>query len=274
MAPKRWKVSQAAFLGTAIGAAFGAILIGFDWRSHGAAARLAEEVIENALAFGVAAVLVVQMRNWRIGARYGERSNMQQGIPSPDVEQSKDSITPAGSLLWRGKPTSGFASRRHLIRLIKGSLILFVVAYAVIKSGYVDIYALTFNDMPSTGQSAHSSSVIAVALAFVFFLALLRRRRDLRRSGHLEYVLCPHSLTIVYRRGKEVFGRDRFDQLSMRISVQGSPADILIEMTGAGETKPARVTLHAIQDPIRVACLIRATLAPHTLAKNIQGNLV
>jgi hypothetical protein len=176
-------------------------------------------------------------------------------------------------VLWRGKPLTGFALRRHLVKGIRASIILFVIGYAVIKCGYVDVYALTFNEMPGIGQSAHASSVIAVSLAFVSFLIFLRRRRDLRRSGHLEYALSPHSLTIVSRRGKEVFERKRFDQLSMRLNVQGSPADIFIEITGAGETKPGRITLHAVQDPIRVACLIRATLAPQTLAKNIQGNL-
>jgi len=124
MAPKRWKILHAALLGTVLGAAFKAILIVFDWRFNQPAAELTREVIECALVSGVFTVLFAPIINWRIRARYRGELNLHGRITqSPDVGGSEDSVTLAGSVLWRGKPVTGFASRRHLIRVIGGSLI-------------------------------------------------------------------------------------------------------------------------------------------------------
>lgn len=193
---------------------------------------------------------------------------------SPDVSQSQNGIIAADFVLWRSTPLTGFASRRHLRRFVLGSIIVTVFFYSVLKCAYVDLHALVFKVMPSLDQSLAVSSGLAASLGFLFLLVLLRQTRpSLLRSLHLEYLLTRDYLEIVMQGGSQRFGRDRFASLTMSISVHGSPADIQLEFAGAWESEQTKITLYSIQDPIRVACLIRATLAPHTLAKNIQGNL-
>ncbi|MGA7329643.1 MAG: hypothetical protein WBX25_35475 [Rhodomicrobium sp.] len=181
---------------------------------------------------------------------------------------------PAGFLLWRGRPLIGFASRQHVKRFAIGSFIVIVCFYAVIKCAYVDIDALVFKEMPSIDESLAVSSGLGVSLSFLFLLHLLRQSSpSLLRSLHLEYRLTRDYLEIVTKDGSQRFGCDRFAALTMSFSVQGSPADIRLEVAGDGEITPTKITLYSVQDPIRVAGLIRTTLAPHTLAKDIQGNL-
>lgn len=185
-----------------------------------------------------------------------------------------DGVMPTGFVLWRTKPLTGFASRQHLRRFIVGTALVTVLFYSVVKCAYVDLHALVFKEMPSLDHSVAVSSLLGLSLIGVPLLFTFRwRHSSLLRSLHLEYRLTMDYLEIVTKGGSQRFERDRFATLTMSFSIQGSPADIKLEFAHAEESDKTMIWLYSVQDPVRVACLIRSTLAPHTLAKNIQGNL-
>jgi hypothetical protein len=180
------------------------------------------------------------------------------------LEELRASLAPSEQLIWAGRPVSRIPRRMLLIAA--------VLVIAVFYTTYVEGHVLLFGAFPSMEQHkliivSLAISVVATVIAIVFW----PHRAAVKGSGDQYYAVTNNRVFILRTQGIESFDEDLFRRLgSMRV---GTAGDVLIDFRGDGNASGPSATLYGVADPFRVACLIRATLAPHTLAKNIKGNL-
>ena len=173
------------------------------------------------------------------------------------------SVSAGETLLWFGHPTA------HTFRDVSlGCLGL----AAVIKFIYLDGHMLLFGTFPSK-ESNIGANIFLVFLWFVILVKLLRRPRRARRVGQSAFALTDKRLMIV-RKG-EIQSLDRlFFQALGNIKVVRSKDLVFEFFASADDAGGTKVTLYGVRDPFRVACLIRCTLAHHTLTRNLEGATV
>ena len=166
------------------------------------------------------------------------------------------------TLLWFGR----LATRTNLYEV----LIAFLAMAAFVTLLYLDGYVLLFGAFPSLSANRDVNSLIGVLLIFALIPSALKRSRRLRRTGHRAYALTDRRLMIVRNGETQSLDRSFFNTV-VNVKIAWDK-DLVFELPGEakGKTDP-KVTLHGVHDPQRVACLIRCTLAPHTLTYHLAG---
>ena len=181
--------------------------------------------------------------------------------------ESGAASAPGELVLWRGRPGQ---AKTPLRTMILGGGVFFLA----LKELFFDLHVLFFKTFPSVERSLGASAVLAILVVF----AILSDRRGrppklLRLTGHTGYTLTESALIVSRKNGTERFDRERFALLGdVTHFPAGRLSTTVFRMNAGGADAEPPIKLYGIQDPYRVVCLIRATLAPHTLARNIKGN--
>jgi hypothetical protein len=167
-------------------------------------------------------------------------------------------------VLWRSLPNSKVPNR---IILVAGTSLACLAGIASF-----DGYALIFRSPPPMDRIIFINYVMVVIfLGFYLRLKLRPGRRSVSPAGQSAFTLTDRHLIIETKSGTQSWNVAQFkDLLNIEVRQQ---RDIRLSFLDAGSNSSRNVTLNDVEDPFRVACLIRVTLAPQTLTKNIKGNL-
>ena len=147
----------------------------------------------------------------------------------------------------------------------------FLIIAAIVKGTYFEAYLLLSGAFPSI----ESSRNIDALLIFLFLAAAmnaLRRRppRRVRRAGDRAYALTDRRLIIVRVKQIDSIDKSAFDTLEQIRILRGMDLEFKFR-NKADEHRWITLLLYGLRDPGRVACLVRHILAPHTLARNLEG---